>query len=250
MLSALFEKFRSPNKVYAPLDLPKDIAAHFCIDELPQDLHPVIQDKLNFLARFKNKPSLPQKFDAVLVIDMQKEFCKTGPVREAIFATRRGTIDTEETVKHTAPIIDKFRDANLPIYSIYFAEKPKHPFFIDFYGYKYRTGDTLVYKNENSAFKTPDNKFEQTLNDAGHKNLLIVGFNTCACVKSTVIDAQKAGFNTWLALDCTGNDNSGHDTYTQEELAGYRIQSLIAMKNGGTQVTTSAAVLRHIQSAL
>ena len=73
-----------------------------------------------------------------------------------------------------------------------------------------------------------------------------MGFNTSACVKTTLHDAQRLGFNTWLMLDCTGNDNSAGDSYTAEHLAADRVDKLKKMKNAGVEFTTSDVVLKQI----
>ena len=239
-LTSLFGKrSEKSGNSYNTVVLPKDIEQHYCGNLLPR-LTPTLADKFRFLEAIKEKPPLPTQFDALLVIDMQKEFSKIGAIRNAIFFDRRGNQETEAVIKHAAPIIDKFRQSHLPIYSIYTADSPKSRWLIDFYGYKYDSKDTLIHKNTNSAFKTSSNNLAEKLEDAGHKNLLIAGFNTVACVKQTVIDAQKQGFNTWLMLDCTGNDRNNSSPAVTAHL--------LDIHSRGMQFTSSAIALEHVNS--
>jgi nicotinamidase-related amidase len=238
--TSLFGKHsKKPDKTYNPVVLPEDIERHYCGDLLP-NLPPTLAEKFRFLGAIKEKPPLPTQFDALLVIDMQKEFCKAGTIYNALFADRRGNQETEAVTKHTAPIIKEFRQSSLPIYSIYYAEAPKNPWLINFYGYKYNNKDTLIHKSTNSAFKTSSNNFAEKLEAAGHKNLLIAGFNTNACVRETINHAQKLGFNTWLMLDCTGNDNNNCSPAVTA--------NLLELHSHGMQFTSSAIALDHVKS--
>lgn len=202
------------------------------------NLDNILANKLSFLDNLKNKQPLPEKFDALIVIDQQKEYCRINKLRDMILADRRGNQDTEVTAEHTANVIKAFRDAALPIYAVYSADEPRSPWRIDFYKYKHDSRDTLIYKKTNSAFKTGDNGLDDELTGKNHKHLLIVGFNTNACVRETVNDAQTKGYQCWLMLDCTANDSWNNPDN--------RDASLNEMRKNGAEFTTSLnSYLQH-----
>lgn len=242
--------FNNVNKTpyYEPLKITDAQTNFYCKDMDVKALHPVIRQKLNILTRLAVKPALPNKFDALINVDMQKEFAKIGPLRDFLLADRRGNVETEEVARHAGEIINSFRALQTPIYSVYTAARPRHCSMIDFYGYQYDPRDKLVQKNENSAFKTPENEFATRLNRHGHKNLLFAGFNTCACVKETVYDALANGFKPWLMIDCTGDDNVNDYRINPEILRVHKNTLMLEMHRKGVQFITSAAALQHVKA--
>lgn len=159
-------------------------------------------DKLKQVAEFFKPENLEKqaiKYDAILVIDVQKEFC--DPNRP------RGNEETEVVSKRIKSLIPEFRNAGVPVYAIYFDrdKRKKEISEIDFYEFEPHPDDMLVAKNDDSAFRGSDIK--ALLEKDGKKNLLMCGFNTSACVMSTVLDARRAGFDVTLLRDLTGNDN-------------------------------------------
>ncbi len=247
-LSKIFNSDKN-TPTYEPLSLTDDQIDYYCRDMDLNALHPVIRQKLNFLTRLKSKPTLPDKFDAVINVDMQKEFAKIGPIRDFLLADRRGNIETEAVAQHAGQMIKAFRASGTPIYSIYTANRPRHFSMIDFYGYSYDILDKLVQKNTNSAFQTAENDFAARLDKHGHKNLLFAGFNTCACVKETIYDALKKGYKPWLMIDCTGDDNINDRELSPEILRVHKNVLLLEMHRKGVEIITSAVALQHIRSA-
>ena len=147
-----------------------------------------------------------QGYDALILIDVQKEFCDVSKAR--------GNIDTENTCKRIASLVPKFRAVQLPIYSVFYAQEDTPPSEVDFHHYLYKKTDIPIRKTENSAFrdvgdKNGDNRFFEILNKNSHKNLLVMGFNATACVLETVKDGQFYGYNCTLVTDWI-SDGTGY----------------------------------------
>jgi nicotinamidase-related amidase len=136
---------------------------------------------------------------AVLVIDVQRQFC--DPEHEE----GRGNQETVEASERIAAAIPKFRSAGIPVYAVYFdTTMNRHPDLVDWYKFRPAYSDTMVPKNNMSAFKS--SCIEELLLEKGHKTLLACGFNRSACVAETLIDARSRGFNVIVLPDLTGND--------------------------------------------
>ncbi|HTK84160.1 MAG TPA: isochorismatase family cysteine hydrolase, partial [Patescibacteria group bacterium] len=142
---------------------------------------------------------------AVLVIDVQQEFCDPSH-RE-----RRGNRRTVKISDRIASMMPAFRAAGIPVYAIYFdSSKRLRVRDVDWYKFRPEAGDICVAKNADSAFDGSDIK--KILERNGHKTLLACGFNRSACVGKTVVDASIEGFNVLLLSDLVGNDNNNpHD---------------------------------------
>ena len=138
-----------------------------------------------------------------MVIDAQKEFC--SPWR---LMGRRGTWETRRTCIKIANQIPRFRHYGATIYNIYFDHNPMaSAASIDFYKYKPDFNhDWFVRKSGDSAFRGTDGKLEAHLHDQNIDTLYICGFNTTACVRSTVLDALSCDFNVRIFQDLTAND--------------------------------------------
>lgn len=134
---------------------------------------------------------------ALLVIDSQRQFC--DPVWD------RGNADTIATAHHIGTMLPAFRRAGLPVYAVYYARslEARHE-YLDFYGFRPESGDIVLVKKSNSAFKT--GATAETLRRAGHTHLLVCGFNYSACVKDTAIDAADAGYHVTVLRDMCAND--------------------------------------------
>lgn len=140
---------------------------------------------------------------ALLVIDSQKQFC--DPVWD------RGNASTVATARHIGRLLPDFRRAGLPVYAIYYARSLcAKPEYLDYYGFEPAPGDTILIKKSNSAFKT--GATAETLRLAGHRQLLICGFNYSACVKDTAIDAAHAGYQVTVLRDMCANDEWAHQS--------------------------------------
>lgn len=170
---------------------------------------------------------------ALLVIDVQKEFCKRK------WFSGRGTAETEEVSKRIQSIVPEFRKAGIPVYVIYFSETEKeNAADVDFYQFMPHPDDVLVAKNDDSAFQ--GSNIKEILQRDKRKTLLTCGFNLNACVKSTVLDARAEGFNVCVLRDLTGNDNENDCSPPESHLA--------EMCNSGVKIEKSDTVLAQLRS--
>lgn len=106
--------------------------------------------------------------------------------------------------------------------------------------------DTIVQKGTNptvdsySGFADNGERVEtplhQHLQDANVDTLYICGLATDYCVKFTVLDALKRGYNVWLVVDgCRGVNQHIHDSQ----------QAIQEMENAGAQLIASVDVPNH-----
>ncbi len=140
---------------------------------------------------------------ALLVIDVQREFC------DPRHPERRGNAETVRISNRIAMTVPKFRSAGIPVYAIYYDETLLlEPHQVDWFKFRPAPGDILVPKNRNSAFE--GSPIKEILEKNGYRTLLTCGFNRSSCVYATARDARKAGFDVLLLSDLTGNDNTPH----------------------------------------
>lgn len=162
---------------------------------------------------------------ALLVIDVQKQFC--------------GTKTLDEKAEKIQAKAAEFRAAGVAVYAIHYTEDDeigaKDPAKIDFFKFRPRPQDTLVRKTEVSAFAGSD--IESVLRKDGRKSLIACGFYTSACVRDTVLDARGAGFDVCLLVDLTADYFAPVLPSTLEE-----------MRRAKIEVTQSAAVLRRVRA--
>ena len=168
---------------------------------------------------------------ALLVIDVQKQFCDPEG--------KRGNKETTEISERIQSLVPEFRKADIPVYAVYYSTTgDKEREEVDFYKFQPAANDTLIAKNADSAFK--GSNIADILHRDHKKLLLACGFNLNACVKRTIDDARKAGFDVCLMEDLSGNDalNAGYspDTFLKQ------------MREGGTVITSSENVLRQINA--
>ena len=151
------------------------------------------------------------------IIDVQREFC------DPKFSSRRGNKETNRVSGHIASVAPLFRAAHVTTYVIYFA-RGKNPCVSQAGGglYKLRMSKDYiaVAKNRDSAFEGSD--IGRILKRAGHRHLLVSGFNTNACVKSTVLDALCEGLRVDVMEDCVGNDNHNIASQTPQYIERMR----------------------------
>lgn len=165
---------------------------------------------------------------ALLVIDVQKEFCDP--------AGERGNKETADVAERIRNIVPAFRAANIPTYAIYFSCAPKGPSEIDFYKFTPDPHDQLIAKNKNSAFE--GSTIKTILKTDKRKTLLVCGFNLNACIYSTVVDARRNGFDVCLLRDLVGNDKYNFTANTPHMLK--------KMKEKGVVIRSSAEALTRI----
>ncbi len=184
----------------------------------------------------ENLENLILKYDqhvALLVIDVQKEFCDP--------AGRRGNGETEEISGRIQSIVPAFRKAGVPVYAVYFSRNgEKNPQEIDFYKFQPAPEDKLVAKNTDSAFHS--GKLKDILAADKPKLLLACGFNQIACVLDTVLSARQLGYDICLMEDLTGNDKG---CLIDKRWAS---SSRKEMLRKGAVMTTSAEVLKHLHA--
>lgn len=160
---------------------------------------------------------------ALLVIDVQRQFCALE---------ERGTYETIDIAERIQSIVPAFRAASVPVYAVYANAAHEH----DFFKFIPEESDTLVVKSYNSAFKATN--LRELLEQDDKKLLLVCGFNKTACVKETLLDARKAGFDV-----CLLEDLSGDDSFCTDSARDYAAQEF---KYSGAVLTTARDVLRHL----
>ncbi|MGH1375099.1 MAG: cysteine hydrolase family protein [Alphaproteobacteria bacterium] len=201
------------------------------MDQRPDTL---IEQRLGLIKEFEQQASiLPASFDAVLLIDVQKEFCDKNGIR--------GNDNTEYMSAHIAQRIPEFRSEGVTIYAIGVDNEYIPPDQKEFHNYVPAQGDVKISKPFTSAFHEDADDLETILKDANHQNLLVMGFNTNSCVKLTAMDAQRRGFNTWLVVDCTGNDTVSGEGNTKHHVS--------KMLESGTNLVSSEQALVHIRQS-
>ena len=181
----------------------------------------------------QNLADLIIKYDGdigFLAIDVQKQFCDPAA------PTGWGSEETDrvsESIKSLAP---EFRKAGVPVYAVYFDSPKKSAADVDFYKFIPEPEDTLVAKNQRSAFK--GGNIKKVLEKDHRKLLLACGVYLDRCVKDTVIDAVKQGFDVCLLRDLTG-DYAGDASHTDK--------SLERMTEKGVAVLQSEQVLKALR---
>lgn len=193
-----------------------------------------LKEKLNAVADSLNGEQ-PVKVDALaaahmpgdlalLVIDVQKQFC--------------GTKGLEEKAARIQTRAAEFRAAGVAVYAIHYTEDDEigaeDPAKIDFFKFRPRPQDKLIRKTEMSAFSGSD--IESVLRRDGRKSLIACGFYTSACVRGTVLDARSAGFDVCLLEDLTGDFDAAVPPRTLKE-----------MRRAKIEVTQSADVLQRVR---
>lgn len=185
---------------------------------------------------FRRKPTLDEILSdmdslAVVVVDVQKEYCDPRG--------RRGLPTTHKIAKRIRGAIPAFKKIGLKIYPVYFAHKDQKLRDIDFFRYRPDFSDTLIRKNDDSAFK--GSAIDRILQGDRKKSLLVCGFNLSACVKDTILDARRKGYNVIMMEDLTGNDA---DNFGEAGRAG----DTRKMKRRGVHVRKSADILKALKS--
>ena len=154
------------------------------------------------------------KGDALIVVDVQRDFCPGGslPVPKG-----------DEVVPVLNEYIERFRKVGAPIYATRDWHPPDHKSFREYGGdwpphcIRGTRGaefhpdlklpdDTIVISKATERDKEAYSGFEGTnlkenLKSRGVKRVFVGGLATDYCVKSTVLDALRYGFETFLLLD-------------------------------------------------
>lgn len=161
----------------------------------------------------KMKVRLLEK-DALIIVDLQRDFCPGGalPVPEG-----------DRIVPVVNRYIEKFSSLKLPVVATRDWHPPNHCSFKEFGGtwpphcvkntegasfhpYLKLPGEAKIISKATSRFREAYSGFEGTklrnfLRRLKRRRLFICGLATDYCVKSTVLDALRFGFITFLLLD-------------------------------------------------
>ncbi|MCK5306875.1 MAG: isochorismatase family protein [Candidatus Omnitrophica bacterium] len=183
---------------------------------------------------------------ALLIVDAQNDFCPGGklPVK-----------DCDKIISNINISIDKFKKVNLPI----IASRDWHP--ADSRHFKEFGGDwpthcvrnskgaefhpllnlpdnviviskgTRIDEDSYSAFEGQDDKglsLSEVIKKLRVKKLFICGLATDYCVKSSALDALKAGLEVYLLLDCVEavDINKGDGEKAIEEMAARGVKKI------------------------
>jgi nicotinamidase-related amidase len=168
---------------------------------------------------------------ALVIIDVQKKYCDPKG--------RRGNSETHNISKRIQRLAPQFRKAGIPVYVVYFADKPQKLTKIDFHEFKPETSDILIQKDMDSAFQGSDIK--NILQQHGRKRLLACGFNLNACVCSTVLDGCAEGFDIRLLRDLTGNDSDNDGSNARKYVK--------KMKKKGVIISNASRELKKLRAS-
>ncbi len=159
---------------------------------------------------------------AVLVIDMQNDFCAEGGYVET--AVGRSTAACRALVPTLARFLDDCRRLQVPIVwvrAIYDHDKIPLPMLAKqrqngasvccgsgsqgaaFYGVAPQGDEPVFDKHSYSAFVGPQPA--QWLNDNGIRSLVFTGVQTNVCVETSLRDAVCQGFYSAIAADCVAS---------------------------------------------
>jgi len=81
-----------------------------------------------------------------------------------------------------------------------------------------------------SAFQTVE--FVDKLEQYGRKNVIVTGIEAHICVQQTVLELLSAGYNVYVAADCTGSRKEADKLYAEHR-----------MRQAGAAVTTLESIL-------
>jgi ureidoacrylate peracid hydrolase len=194
-------------------------------------------DRSKLVVKLDAKPA-PIELDlartAVLVVDMQNDFCSKGgdldregidlsivqrvipPTQTALFAARKAGLKIIYTKMGFQPDLSDIgvrgsRNSinNSDVGSAVKAPNgaPSRVLVRDTWNtdiiteLKPQPGDTVIYKNRFSAFYQTE--LDAVLKRSGTRSLVVVGCTTSVCVESTIRDASFRDYSVVLLADCT-----------------------------------------------
>lgn len=141
---------------------------------------------------------------ALLIIDMQKGFDDSS----------WGTRDNPACEKNILALLAAFREKKKPVYHVRHAStNPNSPLsalkqsFMFKKGLEPIEGEGIVTKNVNSAFI--DTFLDETLQNDGIDELIVVGLTTDHCVSTTARMAANLGYKVFIPHDATATFNRG-----------------------------------------
>lgn len=138
---------------------------------------------------------------ALVVIDVQKEFCDP----EAW--SMRGNATTTEIAGRIAAFMPEMAAACIPSRIVYSAPQPLPASRVDLYRIAAENPEDLLCKFNNCAFT--GTQLHEKLKHQGVKLVLFAGFNTSACIKETLANLPP-DYTPCLLEDLTGNDEDAN----------------------------------------
>ena len=183
---------------------------------------------------------LGPKHIALLVIDMQNDFCsdqgvygRSGFSRQLVQAMARRLERFLKTARevgisliHTKTVHSEWTDN--PVWLSREGGKFSHQtcrfgswgaeWFEDFPGIWPKEGEYTVIKHRNSAFLSTD--LELVLKSKEIISLIVTGTATNSCVEATARDAFMRGYNVTVVSDCTATSPESAHSNTLERLQG------------------------------
>jgi nicotinamidase/pyrazinamidase len=174
---------------------------------------------------------------ALIVVDVQNDFCAGGPLAvqdaEEILPIINRLIQRHSHVAFTRDwhpadhcsfaVAPRFADGGWPVHCVAdTAGAAFHP------GLDVPPGAPIVSKGSlreveaYSGFVNPE--LERTLREWGVKSVYVCGIATDYCVKSTALDAKAAGFDVSVVRDaCRAVDGSGAAAFSEMAAAGISV---------------------------
>ena len=167
---------------------------------------------------------------AVLVIDVQNDFCAPGGHTEVNLG--KDVADCQAVIQPIERLAKAARGAGAGViwikadYDRTYLSPPIHARQIaggiataycvsgtwgaEFYGVSPADGDVVVEKHRHSAFIGTD--LDQILRDRGIRTVVVAGVQTHVCIESTLRDASARGYYVVVPNDCVGSfDRDLHD---------------------------------------
>ena len=167
---------------------------------------------------------------AVLVIDVQNDFCASGGHTEANLG--KDVIDCQAVVEPIEFLVTGARSAGATViwikadYDRTYLSPPLHARQMargitsaycvsgtpgaDFYRVIPTDGELVIEKHRHSGFIGTD--LDQILRDRGIRTLIFTGVQTHVCIESTLRDASARGYYVVVPDDCVGSfDRDLHD---------------------------------------
>ena len=167
---------------------------------------------------------------AVLVIDVQNDFCAPGGHTEANLGNN--VADCQAVVEPIVRLVAGARRAGVVIiwvkadYDRTYLSPPIHARQVargianaycvagtwgaEFYRVSPEDGDMVVEKHRHSAFIGTE--LEQMLRDRGIRTVVVAGVQTHVCIESSLRDASARGYYIVVPADCVGSfDRELHD---------------------------------------
>jgi nicotinamidase-related amidase len=164
-----------------------------------------------------------------------KKYLRAKWEQQIFHAYPLGNADTLSLSHRLPPILSAFRNVGASILHTFVKDKNSQSSRIDFMN-KPDAGDLILGKARDSLFDGL--KFDKIMRV---DTMVFCGVNLSACIRSSAVDAVKAGYNTYVLVDCTTNDR----TFKTKKDNDFR-----ALKKAGVVATTAEEFLEDYGRAL